>query len=335
MHNMKILLISNYQKGIGGINTQVDLLHTYLTQESGIFVDIFSTKGNLLRRIRKLFQLLFLVRYYDVLHIHACSYFGMIPVVMGVIAGKLWSRRVIITYHGGRAAEYLAKHNKFAKRWLQRADQVVVLSNFLKEIFDHYVIPSIVIPNIIVLQPLQPRLYTTNPRFISIRHLEPLYDISCILQAYKEILVDYPNATLDIIGQGSMRQELEKYVEENQLTGIQFVGQVSNQQIYEYLYNTDIMLSAAKIDNMPVSLLEAMNAGVLIIASKVGGIPYMIEDGKTGVLFSSGNVQQLYDKIRWALEHTNEVQTIRYNAQMSVQQYAWKEIKEKLLKIYE
>ena len=40
---MKILLISNYQKGIGGINTQVDLLHTYLTQESGIFVDIFST----------------------------------------------------------------------------------------------------------------------------------------------------------------------------------------------------------------------------------------------------------------------------------------------------
>ena len=275
---MKLLLISNYQHGIGGINAQVDLLHTYLKQEDDIKADIFSTKGNPLRRCIAFFLLLCKVRRYDVLHIHACSYWGMVPAVMGVIASKLWRKRIIITYHGGGAEEYFAKHAAFVRRWLGRANQVVVLSGFLKEVFDHYDIPCVVIPNIVVLQPQIERTHDIAPRFISIRHLEPLYNILCILRAYEQVLKVYPNATLDILGQGSQREELEAYVAEHRLSGVNFVGQVPNQQIYDYLAKADIMLSAPKIDNMPVSLLEAMNAGLLVISSRVGGVPYMINE---------------------------------------------------------
>ena len=332
---MKILLISNYQRGIGGINAQVDLLHTYLNQEDGIKADIFSTKGNPLRRCIAFLLLLCKARRYDVLHIHACSYWGMVPTVMGVIAGKLWRKRIIITYHGGGAAEYFAKHVGFVKRWLGRADQVVVLSGFLKSIFDHYDIPCVVIPNIVVLQPQQKRTRDIAPRFISIRHLEPLYNIPCILRAYEQVLQYYPEATLDILGRGSQREELEHYVAEKQLTGVQFVGQVPNQQIYDYLANADVMLSAAKADNMPVSLLEAMNAGLLVIATKVGGVPYMVEDGKTGLLFESNNCNDLADQMMWVLEHSQEVNTIIHNAQTEVQKYSWNNVKQQLMKIYE
>ena len=110
---------------------------------------------------------------------------------------------------------------------------------------------------------------------------------------------------------------------------------VSNQQIYEYLANADIMLSAAKVDNMPVSLLEAMNAGLLVIAGKVGGVPYMIEDGKTGLLFKSGDSADLANKILWALANTEKTQAIVNNAQIEVKKYVWENIKEKLIKIYE
>ena len=275
---MKILYISNYKRGVGGINAQVDLLHTYLNQEDGIKADVFSTKGNPLRRCIAFFLLLCKARRYDVLHIHACSYWGMVPAVMGVIAGKLWRKRIIITYHGGGAEEYFVKHAAFVRRWLGRANQVVVLSGFLKEIFDHYDIPCVVIPNIVVLQPQIERTRDIAPRFISIRHLEPLYNIPCILRAYEQVLKVHPDATLDILGQGSQREELEIYVQEHQLTGVTFVGQVPNQQIYDYLAKADIMLSAPKIDNMPVSLLEAMNAGLLVISSRVGGVPYMINE---------------------------------------------------------
>lgn len=359
---MKILLISNYQHGIGGINAQVDLLYTYLNQEEGIQADIFSTKGNPLRRCIAFFLLLCKARRYDILHIHACSYWGMVPAVFGVIAGKLWRKRIVITYHGGEAAEYFAKHVGFVKRWLGRANQVIVLSGFLKEIFDQYDIPCMVIPNIVVLQPQQKRTRDIAPRFISIRHLEPLYNIPCILRAYEQLLKVYPNATLDILGKGSQREELELYVMEHHLTGVRFVGQVPNQQIYDYLTKADIMLSAPKIDNMPVSLLEAMNAGLLVISSRVGGVPYMIEEydmaigngqwaiddetnpqspianrpnKATSLLFESDNADELAEKMIWALEHSEEVKQIIAQAQVDVQKYAWENVKPQLMKVYE
>ena len=330
---MKLLLISNYKKGIGGINAQVDLLQSYL-QQDGWQADIFSTKGNPIRRCIAFLKLLCKARRYDILHIHACSYWGMVPAVFGILAGKLWRKRTIITYHGGGAEEYFVKHAAFVRRWLGRANQVVVLSGFLKEIFDQYQIPCVVIPNVVILCPQTECTTTIAPKFISIRHLEPLYNIPCILQAYEQVLKVYPNATLDILGRGSQREELEAYVEEHQLTGVTFVGQVPNQQIYDYLAKADIMLSAPKIDNMPVSLLEAMNAGLLVISSRVGGVPYMIEDGKTGLLFESENSNDLADKMLWALEHPQEINTMINAAQKEVQKYSWENVKKELFKIY-
>ena len=331
---MKILLLSNYQRGVGGINAQVDLLHAYLNQEEGIVADIFSTKGNPLKRAWQMIKLLYCARKYDVLHIHACSYWGMVPAVMGVLAGKLWHKRIIIAYHGGGAEEYFAKHIRFVKRWLNRADKVVVLSGFLKDIFDRYAIPCEVIPNIVVLQPQKPRERDIAPRFISIRHLEPLYNIPCILQAYEQILKVYPNATLDILGKGSMREQLEQYVLDKKLTGVHFVGQVPNQQIYDYLDKADIMLSASRADNMPVSLLEAKNAGLLVISSRVGGVSYMIEEGKTGLLFENENANELAEKMFWALEHPEEVKQMIGQAQADVQKYSWNSVRKQLLGVY-
>ena len=335
---------------------------TYLNQEEDIKADIFSTKGHPLKRIVQMLRLLCCAKGYDVLHIHACSSWGMVPAVMGVIAGKLWNKRIVITYHGGGAAEYFAKHIGFVKRWLGRADQVVVLSGFLKEIFDQYGIPCVVIPNIVVLQPPIKRNTDIAPKFISIRHLEPLYNIPCILRAYEQVLQHYPEATLDILGKGALREELEHYVAEKQLTGVQFVGQVPNQQIYDYLANADVMLSAAKADNMPVSLLEAMNAGLLVISSRVGGVPYMVEEvdlaigngqwgiddesncqspianrpnKATGLLFESDNADELAEKMLWALEHPEEVKQIIAQAQKEVLKYVWNNVKQQLMKVYE
>jgi glycosyltransferase involved in cell wall biosynthesis len=235
----------------------------------------------------------------------------------------------------------------------------VVLSGFLKEIFDQYDIPCVVIPNIVVLQPPIKRNTDIAPKFISIRHLEPLYNIPCMLRAYEQVLQHYPEATLDILGKGALREELEAMVEKHHLTGVTFVGQVPNQQIYDYLANADVMLSAAKADNMPVSLLEAMNAGLLVISSRVGGVPYMIVDGSqtyrhsledgvgayslefrgndrpTGLLFESDDVDDMAAKMMWALEHPQEVKTMIHNAQADVQKYAWENVKQQLMKVYE
>lgn len=330
----KILYISNYKKGLGGINAQVDLLCEHVREE-GYIAEIFSTKGNPLKRIGLFIKLLCVAKRYDVLHIHGCSDWGMLPVVYGVITGKIWRKRIIVTYHGGGADNYFERHGPFARRWLKRADQVIVLSGFLKKVFDAYEIPCVVIPNIVTLrEDIYQLKKSIAPKFISIRHLTSTYRIDLIIRAFEKVVEHYPEATLDILGQGDKRTDLEQYVNEHQLTGVRFIGQVPNEQIYDYLRANDIMLSAPKIDNMPVSLLEAMNAGLLVISCNVGGVPYMIEKGKNGLLFESGNVDALAEQMEWALGHQDESVKMIENAHNEVKKYAWTNIRTMLLPMY-
>ncbi len=345
----KILYISNYSNGVGGIDTQVDLLRDCVNHEDWILdnghwafdADIFSTKSNLIKRIGLFFKLIFVARRYDVLHMHGCSGWGMLPVVYGIITGKMWRKRIIVTYHGGEAAAYFAKHGAFARRWLKRADKVIVLNGFLKNVFDEYQIPCIVIPNIV---PLREDVYQPKkaiaPKMLSVRHLTDLYRIDLIIRAFAKVVEKYPEAMLDILGQGDKRVELEKLVQELENEGIKelvnkvrFIGQVPNDMMYEYLKANDIMLSAPKIDNMPVSLMEAMNAGVLVISSNVGGVPYMIEHQKTGLLFD-GDADALAEQILWALEHQKESVAMIKAAHKEVRKYSWGRVKQQLLPLY-
>lgn len=365
----KILYISNYKKGVGGISSQVSLLKDCLDNDGmsradalnephcvlndAFQADIFSTKGNPVKRIGVLFKLLWVARKYDVLHIHGCSEWGMLPVVYGVIAGKIWKKRIIVTYHGGEAAEYFAKHGAFVRRWLMRSDQVIVLNGYLKKVFDEYRIPSVVIPNIV---PLREDIYqpkkTIAPKMISVRHLNELYRIDVVIRAFAKVVEKYPEATLDVLGQGDKREELENLVSQLRVKSeevrgfkVRFIGQVPNEKMYDYLKANDIMLSAPRIDNMPVSLMEAMNAGVLVISSKVGGVPYMIEHKKNGLLFEvrgkreevrgKSDEDALAEQILWALEHQKESVAMIEAAHEEVKKYTWEKVKLQLLPMYE
>ena len=215
----KVLIIANYKGPIGGISGQVEMLHQCLLKE-GYNAEIFSTHGNPIKRIGMFFKLLCVARRYDILHIHGCSEWGMLPIVYGVIAGKIWRKRIIVTYHGGGADEYFAKHGAFAKRWLGRADRVIVLNGYLEKVFAKYEIPCVVIPNIIELNDAQEHseYQWDAPRLISVRHLSELYNIPCVLRAYAIIKEQVPGATLTVLGDGPQRAELERMaleIEEN------------------------------------------------------------------------------------------------------------------------
>ena len=289
------------------------------------------------RRIFAFFRLISISRKYDVLHVHGCSNMGMLPILYAIIAGNMWKKQIIVTYHGGGADEYFAKHVRFVRRWLNRADKIIVLNGYLESVFSKYGIPCEVIPNCITLSNMV--AHGTNqwdaPRFISVRHLRELYNIPCVLQAYAIVKRQLPKATLKIFGDGPLRRELESWVSLNKVDDVTFMGQVENSDMNEHYKESDIMLSAPHIDNMPVSVLESMNAGVLVISSRVGGVPYLIKEGENGLLFDDNNATDLADKMLWAVEHPDESERMIRNAYEDVKKYNWSEIREQLLPLYE
>ena len=331
---MKILLVCNYKPGVGGISGQVELLQKHLRSEKNT-ADIFSTKESILWRLGLLCRLRKVARGYNVLHIHCCSGWGFLPAVVGVTVGRWLKKRIVLTYHGGGGERFFFKHTRLVKRYLKRTDVNIVLSGFLAQVFEKYNIPSVTIPNILELDAAQFHLRERlSPNYICTRAHETLYNIPCILRAFKIVQTECPEATLTLVGSGSEHDNLIKMSEELGLHNVTFTGKVDNKDIYNYLAKADILLSAPIVDNMPVSLLEAMNAGILVISSKVGGVPYMVKNNNTGLLFENDDSDALAAKMLWTLENQSVAKIIIQQAHKEVVRYRWDNIKDKLYAAY-
>ena len=364
---MRLLLICNYKPGVGGISGQVEILQRKL-REAGHTADIFSTKGSALWRLSLFCRLRKVAKEYDVLHIHCCSGWGFLPAVVGVTVGRWLKKRVVLTYHGGGGEKFFDKYPKLVRHYLTRTDANIVLSGFLGKVFDQHQLPYTIIPNILEFNDSHYRERTEiKPHFICTRAHEPLYNIPCILRAFQKTLTEIqifqsklkkhskisntsqselkelselmslteiPEATLTLVGNGSEHEDLVQIVNEMGLKNVIFTGRVDNSEIYRYLDQSDIFLSAPTVDNMPVSVLEAMNAGLLVISSNVGGVPYMVEDGKTGYLFPSDDSDVLAALMVKAILQSSESTEIIHNAHEAVSAYRWENIRQQLYKVY-
>ncbi len=241
----------------------------------------------------------------------------------------------MLTYHGGGGEKFFEKHHKLVHHYLTRTNDNIVLSGFLAGVFDKHQLPYSIIPNIIELDESSFRLRETlRANYICTRAHETLYNIPCILRAFQKTLTKLPEASLTLVGDGSQHAALVQMVNDMELRNVTFTGRVDNQKIYHYLNLSDIFLSSPTVDNMPVSVLEAMNAGLLVISSCVGGVPYMIKDGETGLLFENDNSDQLAKKMIEAVENQATVNDIIIRAHNEVKRYRWDSVKEQLYTAY-
>lgn len=331
---MNILIVCNYKPKVGGISGQVDILQKML-QTDGHTAEVFSTKASFLRRMQLPFKLKSTGKDFDVFHIHCCSNWGFLPAVIGVSVGRRLGKRIVLTYHGGGGEKFFDRHPKLVRHFLTRTDANIVLSGFLAQVFEKHGLPFVTIPNILELDDSRFRQRERlQPNYVCTRAHEPLYNIPCILRAFHKVQSIRPEATLTLVGGGSEHENLVRMAEELGLQNVTFTGRVANEDIYTYLDRADIMLSAPTVDNMPVSVLEAMNAGLLVISSKVGGVPYMVKNNNTGLLFDSDDSDALAGKMLWAVDNQTVARTIALQGHKAVSRYRWENIKEQLYETY-
>ncbi len=104
-----------------------------------------------------------------------------------------------------------------------------------------------------------------------------------LVQGYKLFCEKYPNSELWLIGDGEKRKEIEEYIQnECPELNVKFFGLQSN--VYGYLNEADTFILPSNYEGIPITLIEAMGTGLPIIASDVGGVSDMIDEGKEGLL---------------------------------------------------
>jgi len=336
----------------GGMANQTAQLAELLRRE-GAVVTIVQTNAPCVPRfvgaikgVRGLFRLVpYAVRLWriagqtDVLHIMANSGWSWHLVAAPAI-WIAWLRGVprVVNYRGGEAASFLARSSSLIRRSLRRADVLAVPSGFLHEVFGRFGMRSEIVPNIIDLERFHPADATARPRvphFVVARNLEPIYDIPTALRAFALVREGAPDARMTVAGTGPDRDALERLCATLGVAGsVVFSGRLERDDMARLYRSATAVVNPSRVDNMPNSVLEAMASGVPVVSTNVGGVPFVLRDGITGLLVNAGDDAAMANALKRILDDEALVARIRGAALADVQQYAWPRVRERWTDVY-
>jgi glycosyltransferase involved in cell wall biosynthesis len=135
-------------------------------------------------------------------------------------------------------------------------------------------------------------------RILTVGRLDPIKGYPLLLQACAKLLDRGVEWTLDMVGDGPMRESLVQQAHELNLADrIKFSGAVGQDDIQRHFDQADVMVVCSFMEGIPVVLMEAMAKALAVIATSVGGIPELIDQNVNGILVTPGSVDALADAL--------------------------------------
>lgn len=231
-----------------------------------------------------------------------------------------------------------------AERWLlSRADAVLTVSTALHEhVMSMGTAPERihVIPNAVDAARFHPHAPDTaqesvlelgdGPVLGFVGGLRPWHGVQYLPQLMTNLISQYPNLRLVIVGDGQMRAELEAELERLGIAQhVLFTGARSHAEIPALIRRFDIALAPyPNTDHdfyfSPLKLFEYMGCGIPVIAARIGQIADVIENGVTGLLYTPGDIDALTASCHELLSNPERRQTMGQKAAALIHaQYTW------------
>jgi glycosyltransferase involved in cell wall biosynthesis len=353
---MKILVITNMYPTINDmlmgsfVKEMFDSLRTYQNVDSKVLA-ISERRSGILLTPFKYFRLLLkvivatlFVEKFDVIHSNdafSTALFGLIP--------KFFRRKkMVVTIHGVDIRTPLS--NKFFKfitrNVLKNVDAIITVSKPLKDVVSKEfgihknvsVIPCGI--NKELFKPLEKEMCRKRLKlpekkkvFLHISRLSKEKRLPDILKAFS--MIKNEDFFLVIGGRGKNNEEssLKKVVEKFGLGNkVMFLGETQREDVIYYMNASDIFILASDYEGSPVTIMEALACGTPVIATRVGGIPDMIDDCKIGLLSGPMDIQELKSNIEKVLD--NKVSFDKKEILKKSKEYDWEVISKKIRCVY-
>jgi glycosyltransferase involved in cell wall biosynthesis len=273
---------------------------------------------------------------YDVAHVFSASYASfLLAPVPAMLAARLFGKRVVLHYHSGEALDHLANWGALVHPWLKLADEIVVPSAYLRDVFAKFGYRARVIPNVVDLTVFDYReRRPLRPRLLSTRNLEKYYRVDVIIEAFARFQVINPEATLTIAGYGSEEPRLRAMAAQLTRGGVRFLGKVTPEWMPKLYADSDIYLNASEVDNQPVSILEAFASGLPVISTPTGDIPSMVRHLETGLIVPPEAPGEMARAIAETLDRPERALQMAEQAHTELAKYTWKSVRDQWNAVY-
>lgn len=269
-----------------------------------------------------------LARFLDEDHIsHLHSHFANSGATVGLLASSYLGLPWSVTLHGRADFSYPAV--ALLEDKIQQARFVVCVSHFGRASALSYADPNVADDKIFVVRcgldfqtlPTARPEAVSHPRMriLSVGRLSYEKAQVGLLEALATLVREGVDVELEIVGEGPERARLEKRIQRLGLEDrCQLVGAMPETEVFERLETADVFALSSLIEGLPVSLMEAMALGVPVVAPRLAGIPELVEDHQTGLLFHPADWHGLTGCLRRLLEDASLRSTLVENARTKV-----------------
>lgn len=177
--------------------------------------------------------------------------------------------------------------NKMIESGLTTRDKISVLGNFLSDAIHE-------------AGPLQNK----SPYIVYMGRLSPEKGVDILIRA----MSGTTGLELKIAGDGPQANQLKDLARKLGPSNVTFLGEVSGPPKWSLIQGAIASIVPSLVyENFPLTILESMAVGTPVVASGIGGLPYIIKDAYTGLLFQPGNPDDLREKLHWITAHPNEI----------------------------
>jgi len=232
---------------------------------------------------------------------------------------------------GGRQVKWSLRVQKFV---LNRADRIIVPSQFLKDVLIKYyqvkptkvqVIYNSIDLNDCQISPSQGAQSSGRPQIITVGRLVSHKRIDKVIRTFKKLTEEYPQASLEVIGDGPEWRNLEILAQKLHIgERVEFLGRLTRSETLARLQRADIFVLNSVYEGLPHLVIEAMACRVPVIATNIRGTNEVVKDGETGLLVEVDNDAQLKEKIALLLEDKQLRQRLVDKAHLSVREnFTW------------
>ncbi len=212
-------------------------------------------------------------------------------------------------------------------------------SKYLLESFHKYGYTAEYIPNFIDVEDYPFKIRRAfQPKLLWVRAFHVVYNPTLAIELLKKLLETYPNASLCMVGpdkDGSMLQ-VQNLISTYGLTDhVELTGCLSKQEWRAKAADYDIFINTTNFDNHPVSVIEAMALGLPVITTNVGGIPYLIEHERNGILVPPNDSQCFVDQIIRLVENPSVGMRLAEQGRADTSKLDWSHVKDQWINLIE
>jgi len=222
--------------------------------------------------------------------------------------------------------------HRLLKTWQEQVDVYIALTEFARRKFIEGGLPAkkiVVKPNFVHPDPGEREAPGRYALFVG--RLSPEKGLGTLLKAWRSL----KGIPLKVVGDGPLREQVQGVA-----TGdgsVKVLGRRSNEEVIALMKGAHCLVFPSECyENFPMSVAEAFACGVPVIASRLGAMAEIVEDGRTGLLFEPGNAEDLAEKVAWAWAHPREMAEMGREARREYEQkYTAEKNYEMLMAIYE